>query len=534
MWGHTMIMPLHSQSALLNLPMELLLIILRQLPHWALLQLAKACRPLNHLCIPILLEHHGVVDPRSSCEIILRHGSYPDALSGLFVATYIHKLRRLSCKFDDSALYPSTVGLVPFSTRSIRRLQKFIARLSSIEEIVITFGMINVNWSLNDTIMKDLVHSLQDLFNTIRSKSCTSLQILHGGTLFGRSYTFEIVETWKELFWTTMRRTLVQNFCPNNNQLHGDRWYYLRNGTGFPLIKWAPNPSFTNRLTTLSITSAFLLLPPCAGWTYALMEHSPITSLTLSLPCFIPITQWRLAILPRISQALPQLHELSLPHISEGLLPTILVFLSQLPLLRKVSLGPTKEGHYYPLGRNDQPILNHLLSISGSPEQVWYILNYSVSCPNLLSVDIIVNRVYRNTAGLRSVAETLSRLRQRFAEMNVKPSISLHFKLYYEFPVEADNGLLTRPGWETLFQAVSGLSLDVPATPDQLMAGQRLEYILAWLALFPAIKRLSLSTEYGPVGVPLRLPDSMLRIIGPRCPGVGTILVNGEPNPVRG
>lgn len=529
-----MIMPLHSQSALLNLPMELLQIILRQLPHGALLQLAKACRRLNHLGIPILLEHHGVVDPRSSCEIILRHGSYPDALSGLFVATYIHKLRRLSCKFDDSALYPSTVGLVPFSTRNIRRLQKFIARLSSIEEIVLTFGTINVNWPLNDTIMKDLVHSFQDLFNTIGSMSCTSLQILHGGTLFGRSYTFEAVETWKELFWTTIRRSLVQKFCPNNNQLHGDRWYYLRNGTGFPLIKWAPNPSFTNRLTTLSITSAFLLLPPCAGWTYALMEHAPITSLTLSLPCFIPIAQWRLAILPRISQALPQLHELSLPHISEGLLPTILLFLSQLPLLRKVSLGPAKEGRYYPLGRSDQPILNHLLSISGSPEQVWYILNYSVSCPNLLSVDIIVNRVYRNTAGLRSVAETLSLLRQRFAEMNVKPSISLHIKLYYEFPLETDNGLSTRAGWETLFQAVSGISLDVPATPDQLMAGQRLEYILAWLTLFPAIKRLSLSTEYGPVGVPLRLPDSMLSLIGPRCPGVGTILVNGEPNPVRG
>lgn len=169
---------------LLDTPVEIIQEIVVCLPADSLLDLFAICHLLNYLSTSALLEHHGIRDP-TRCTFDLDNYTTgaplrADALCTLTAGLHIKHMKFLQCNLTICGYNGQWMWL---PSEHLLRLQRLIQRLTWIDEVILTFNM-ETETDLDDADLKSGIDILQNLLNTIITKSCKTLRIINSGSFF--------------------------------------------------------------------------------------------------------------------------------------------------------------------------------------------------------------------------------------------------------------------------------------------------------------------------------------------------------------
>lgn len=477
-------------STLTDLPNELLFSIFQELDDASIFQIGKLCRRLNEIAMPFILAREGLADP-GACSILKPyHEDYQDSLSALTLNFSIHSIDSLFCILDDATAdgYPATI---PSLTRSVERISQLVARLTFIDTFHITFHKADSRWSLDSEDVREFMAAFLHLLETLTTKSCRSLQILHPHPIaFNSGYDFDSMLAFK-----TKRLRIAD---PLSSPSHGDEWQYRLDPELNPLYP-IPFPSIQSSITTLDIISDFLFVPPFSKWTFHLMKISPITSLSISIHRFTRKDEFSLYILPRIINSVPKLQEIKLAFSCDDFTHILTKNLSRLPLLQKITTGllvyPNMTSNSNPQ-RSIPFTLPHLTSFTGSPEQGVVLLE-DMTCPQLHSVNLLIDISLRGKFDYSIAAHAFSNLARRFDTLKIRPRINVCLvtcggRPFGNNPDEES----PKPSWVRHFRSVSRLTLEMPRFfHDDNETSSQIDYALEWLSVFQGVVGLTLTTQ---------------------------------------
>ncbi|KAF7360699.1 Ribonuclease H-like protein [Mycena venus] len=116
-------------SGFLELPDDVLLIILGQLGSVELYGVSRLTRRLNLLALPLYFAQKGVSDPSQWCELrLVNSPAAADVLSALNSALFLREVKHISCHFKSG-------GYVFCYLNHIQRLTAFLAKFPSVEKV---------------------------------------------------------------------------------------------------------------------------------------------------------------------------------------------------------------------------------------------------------------------------------------------------------------------------------------------------------------------------------------------------------------
>ena len=482
-------------STLADLPNELLFAIFQDLDSSSVFQVGKICRQLNEVAIPFMLAREGLTDPGVYSVLEPYHEGYQDSLSALTVYFSIRSVDNLSCILNDVAIegYSATI---PSLTRSVERINNLVERLRFVNTFQIVFFKADSSWSLDSDDVRDFVGVFLHLLETLAKKSCKSFNILHPHPIaFNSGYVFKSRPT------KTKRVRIVDSLRPQSHDdiqlLQGDSWHYRLKRELNPLYL-VPFPPIQSSITNLEIISDFLFVPPFSKWTFHLMRNSPITSLSISMHRFIGKDEFNLCILPQIVDSVPKLQGIKLAFPSDNFMHILVQNLSRLPLLQRITTGL-----FYPniirsdsiSGQNIPFTLSHLTSFTGSPEQ-GVILLEGMICPELHSMNLIIDISLRGKFDYSIDADAFSKLDRHFDTLKIRPRINVCLVTCGGRPFGNNPDEGPKPNWIEHFRSVSHLTLEMPRFfSDDNETSYQIDYTLEWLSVFQRIKGLTLTTQ---------------------------------------
>ncbi|KAF8155810.1 hypothetical protein B0H34DRAFT_714930 [Crassisporium funariophilum] len=491
-----------SFATLADLPTELLLTIFQDLEEELLFGIGTLCRRLNDVAISLFLKQEGLPDPEKTSVIRPQHGGYGDVLSALTIHHSVQSIDQFFCILENQQADASSNGVsIRSLIRNVDRVNQLVQKLSSIGSVYITFFSAGTRWSLNSGVVYEFMAALLDLLETCLLKSCTSLHILHQHPMaIETGYTFEVTNTPVSATPKPQEsRHPVLSTTPLYTDLHGPGWRYRRGLDGIEPLPISPPPAtLQSKLTKLDLYSDFLFVPPLSTWTFAIMKSSPITSFTMSLPHLISKDEFHHFIFPQMVDLLPGLLELRLSFPTDDFLATVVQNLHRFQRLRKLTYGLTF------FTRNLIPVVKvsarrpcslfNLESFTGSPEQAVHLFENTFRCPNLRSVNVLIDVSFRGRYDYDAIAASFSRMNQRFTDMAIKPMISVCFTNHGGRPSHPkDEG---EPHWVRHFSVVSRLTLELPLFfRDKRELPQQIEHVVAWLNVFRGLEALTLTTR---------------------------------------
>ncbi|KAF8182305.1 hypothetical protein BJ912DRAFT_829758, partial [Pholiota molesta] len=486
-----------STAAFDALPLELLWAIFDVSDHKSILNLAKTCHRLNSIAVPIFLQRLNITQPAESVFIRPLHNDYADQLSGLTVDFSFVSIKHFVCVLNNRQntsrdWQEDFRSLSPIEglTKNIKRVNQLLSRLESVGSVCIVFYPMGGFWSLQSAVVEGFVTAFFELLNTIVSRACASLQILHPHPIAMKPpYRFHLFKG------TDLENIMIKGLSMmklRDNELEGDGWKFrqLFKYNGSP----SPPPQLTTmiNLTTLELNSDFLLLPPFASWTFAVMKQSQVTSLSLSLPYIISKDEFRYYIFPHIIDALPDLQEIRLAAQMDEFLVSAIDFLPKLQHLKKITFGASRHGQFPPPPSYElstsQLRLSSLSVFTGYVEQASYLLG-NIACPMLSSINLIIDDT-RGRADYIPIEKRLSALRNRLAQMGIVPTINVCIK-------NPSHGIQQTEDrdWTGSFSTVSRLTLELPILPnDDTWFIRQMEYVMGWLNGFTELTGLTLTT----------------------------------------
>lgn len=493
-----------STTAFDALPLELLWAIFDLSDHKSILNVGKTCHRLNSIAVPIFLQRINITQPAESVFIRPLHNDYADQLSGLTVDFSFVSIKHFVCVLNNRQNISRdwqedfrSLSPIEGLTKNIKRVNQLLYRLKSVGSVCIVFYSMGGFWSLRSAVVEDFVTAFFELLNTIVSTACASLQILHPHPITSKPpYKFQLRKD------TDLENIVIKGLSMmklRDNELEGDGWRYrqLFKYNGSP----SPPPQLTTmiNLTTLELNSDFLLVPPFASWTFAVMKQSQVTSLSLSLPSVISKDEFHYYIFPHIIDALPDLQEIRLAAYRDEFLISAIDFLPKLQHLKKITFGASQYGQFPPPSyelSTSQLRLSSLSVFTGYIEQASYLLG-NITCPMLSSINLIIDDT-RGRANYIAIGKKLSALRDRLAQMGIVPIINVCLSNHghgKQTPLPAYSAFEDRD-WTGSFSAVSRLTLELPILPnDDTSFIRQMEYVMGWLDVFTGLIGLTLTTR---------------------------------------
>ncbi|KAG6876653.1 hypothetical protein C0993_001448 [Termitomyces sp. T159_Od127] len=293
---------LQEQSSLLSLSTELVLLILGLSSNPTLIAIAKTCRRLHYLALPIYLARYGIASSPAPRSFALRDKALR-ALPGLSAAVFITSADDLWCKFQGPEEF--------YFQRGVRDLHAFVHGLSSVSRVSLDVGNIDTRWidGLATAVSDAWKPTFIRMLDAALERGCTSLTVAHGHFLVASS--FERPQVVPE------RTFLGLSFPPRRKRLSSARVL----------------PG--NTLASFNIHSNMLLAQPFYDWTLRTLHANPITSLSLRVPGLAQDT-WPL-VLGAIT--LPSLASFSAESLDIAF-PTLLLFLRRHPTISALTLHP--------------------------------------------------------------------------------------------------------------------------------------------------------------------------------------------------
>ena len=529
-----------THPGLLDLPTELILSILREVPNPTLQDCTRVSHLFNRLAVSVLLEKEGIRDPAQLCRLRLytnpKRNTDINPLSALLASTTLQRFKHLTVQLSRTQHWPSALT---DGVRTLRQLHRLLMKLSSIDDFSLTLNILGTR-PLDDAELKRSAAVLQDLLNAAVEKSCQGLKIANIGLPFSRCYAFSESSgkdnpsgLLKTLRKRLKRRSISDAVKDNNNAMDSDAGRYERVG-GRERVFFSCSPAAlqNTKVRRLTIGTADMLFPPCSNWTFPMMKHSPITTFTLTL-------NWKGPLEKKVSEAefsltfarlVDSLPEISGLYLIDASVPTIL---SALPWINQFGLLINLQFFIRSGSKIDERLTKSLDSFSldlpdlhwlyGPHEIITFIFSHPVKLPRLRSVCLSFS--YKTVGcplDVLSIAEILGSLRRRVQQSH--PLVTFFVEIEFDsnfFGIHPSliNGI--RPElteWEEELATLSRLTIVVPG--PSMMTERFYPRILGCLTLFPGLTRLGLQTAprlvelYPPLVIKRWILDGIKR----RCP----------------
>ena len=511
---------------LLDLPVEIIQAILVCLPANSLLNLFRTCHSLNYLFTSAILEHHGIRDPSTNCTFALDTTRSPlkaDALSALLAGLHIKRMIFLRCNLKTSWYWGGYRGGQwnwPAS-QCLPRLHRLIQRLTSIDEVVLSFNM-DRDIVLSDAYLKSGIDILQNLLNLIITKSCKSLRIINPGSFFGKSYIYNQPDSGSSIT-QGLRRFVHCNDLPD--------WQYTRNGSRGTRLFLTCSPAALQKvaLTRMEIDALSLFTPPCSNWTFTMLKQSQIETLTLNLiwpklgytPAERSLIFSRLAV--AVQASVRSLCIVDVTHILETL-----GFIAQLPLLDTLNFNiwTWKAGLSDEFTTTSFPIILNMKTMTAPAEMLFFMFSRPLTAPRLREIFLAF---YINKEGMFDITTTATSIaRLRHA---VGPNVDLFPMIHMDSVPPSMESLCNGiqpicPIWEHEFSKFTTVCLAGEMT--LLDSPNKFRIILGLLTLFSGIEQLHIRLRPSPKvdPSPIHLKPWMVKAILNRSPNITSILFN--------
>jgi len=472
-----------SPATLSDLPTELLLILFEQLKADSILNIGLTCRVLNRVAIPHFLERMGMPNPQKLAVIRPGHAGCADKLTGLMINFTLTSIERLVCVLDNQKAEDCYYDRPGPLTRNMGRIHQLIGRLSSVGAVSLVFLSAEDKWTLRSDVVGKFLSSFIEFLELLLLKSCSSIQLVHSYPLsIEPSVSFQRGTGTKNSRFRRFSRLLTHHSSTDPVT------YTPLKSSPLPIPSQIPSPNTLacSHLQVFDFRMDFLLAPRLLEWTFAIMKHSPIKSLTLSAIEKKRQREFHEYLFPRIVRLLPGLQDIKLHFEGNEFLPTILQNLPLFPRLKTVTLAVAKAAKS-PLDLNSTMNLHfpQLTSFNASLDQIMYFFNQNITCPILTSMGII-HTLSPNSGAL---GESLAALANHLSRLHLSPTISLCLDHIYGCLEFSEPG---PPSWTASSHIISRLTLVQPTFPKkQQELGSQIENVLAWLSLFQGIKRLT-------------------------------------------
>ncbi|KAJ7511351.1 hypothetical protein B0H11DRAFT_2269087 [Mycena galericulata] len=315
-----------GQVGLLDLPTELLVNIFENptFPTATLYALAFLCRRLHFIALPIYIARSGMDYTTNSVVITMATDCW-DLLGALQKSLIFPEIENITCIFP----HPSCTSIFPILFH-LRRLQSFVSRLHSLKQVTLE---LDTAWNVclsrvkNNVGLRAWAAQLEALLNIIVARGCTSLTMIYGAH-FTQSVALDSTENPRGPVSGLRARI--------DRLLHRGEIRTVEIGVGINLPSALARSS---RLSSLNIQSAILIRPPGLQWTLAALQKCNITSLTLCHNVADADT-WG-TVLPLLASAAPGLTSVVLLDAQYVHDADLLTFLSRLPFLTHLTIWST-------------------------------------------------------------------------------------------------------------------------------------------------------------------------------------------------
>ncbi|KAF8210969.1 hypothetical protein K438DRAFT_1959174 [Mycena galopus ATCC 62051] len=397
--------PSQRQNHFAGLPDSSIRCILQFLEDRELFDLSMTCVQMHKPALSMLLARHNIPDPLDEVEIW-----FPDLwpLRVLRIALFVPTINRLSLRFSSPGTFPPWAPYPPLTVEQLqttiacllgemRHLRRLFSKLESIHEIILTFPG-SLEWNLRDVnlergdsadvfpwpqIVSFLHHALTNHCTSLKVESSTfwSQARVRPGNAAGRSLS-----------------ALFRRF------LHRDREMDMSALARWDGIKYRPRMqphaaagSSGGSLTHFHLQSTLLLFPSAAGWTFSILQNSPIVSLHIS---GLEISRWDWELIaPKLVEAVPNLLELHLD--DRSIEPDCLMqMLRRLPRLTNLTLGSLMSVYvkhpllFPPFSRWFLPALQNLVKLSASTCYATLFLMHRNPPPALSQLEVTPIDIY--------------------------------------------------------------------------------------------------------------------------------------------
>ncbi|KAG6879169.1 hypothetical protein C0992_004702 [Termitomyces sp. T32_za158] len=485
------------QSGLLSLSTELVVLILDWTSNPTLVSIAKTCRRLHYLALPIYLARYGIASNPTPRSFVLREKALR-ALPGLSTACYVTSADDIWCKFQGPEEF--------YFQRGVVDLCCFVHGLSSVASVSLDVGNIDTRWvdglatAASDTWKPKFIRML----DTALARGCKSLTVAHGHFLVSSSLLkASKPETVPRLSWLPRRKQRAK-------------------------VDIAPG----NTLAAFSIHTNMLLTPPFYDWTLHTLHANPITALSLRVPG-LSQDAW-LQILDALT--LPSLSSFSAETIDIAF-PALLLFLRRHPTITTLNLHPhfphprtTTLSKPKPANHRKNnllpklttaPLLPSLAALGGSPGNTTALLSHLRADTALRVRDISLvlpmhQRLFHASDYDALTAHIVGVVKGR----SVRPaSLALRFAVPYE--------TLRPPGDDGRAKALLSCVETLAFSTDGHYAFARwvVPSLPAWLgANFVQLRNVALSEDCV-AGVDARRRQTVLQSIKDACPWVKNVII---------
>ncbi|KAF8198388.1 hypothetical protein K438DRAFT_1824320 [Mycena galopus ATCC 62051] len=498
---------------LLSLPNEVLILLFENsdFPLDSLPVLARLCRRLNFLALPIYFVRHGMPSPSQSAVIRLTKDGH-DMLAALKMALFVTSMKDIHFIFP----HPSCSSILPLLPH-LRRVRKFISRFPSIQKVILQLDARNsmCNSTGDDKTVRAWSHTLGSLLNCLVEKRCTEITVKYGGYLT-RSYTLAATGPTKRVrrIVKAIRRPFLSRAA-----MEGGDWEFRRSpeqGQKGALTSVPTKVSRSSTLTSLHIQSAVLIMPPCLSWTLSALRQCPITSLSL-FQISLKRDIWDAA-LSLIAKAAPKLTDLSLSELDSISDAEILTLCSRLPRLATLKIGFNEESQGLPTQctKGRIPEFSNLTTLVAPTDFIRYFMRPRLCLPKLVSLRIS----FRGPTSIPVISAQLSDICRLMAARTLSPSISLSLSLYPSIAADFNKFLELPNDVKKYFTCVASLVLEVsPFNPSQ---------IARWIRLiFPSVQHVSLTVTINLKPIADVYGDRLLQELSENRGSIQTIVVNG-------
>ncbi|KAJ7021509.1 hypothetical protein C8F04DRAFT_1140749, partial [Mycena alexandri] len=456
-----------------------------------LYSLAFLCRRLHFIVLPIYLALHGLT-PGSTSVVLPLQADRRDPLTALQTTFFTTpQTDNITCIFPPSRSMTLST-LLP----QLKRLENYIYNLASVKKVTLQMDLPDSMFlsTGNDDALRHWSVGLECLLNCILERNSRSLTMM-----YGRQFT----RTYSHVPSTTHRSSITRLLADFSRRLrsHDTETQDFRRveEQGDSRIELSVPASLNSsaQLSALVIQSAILILPPALRWTLAVLQHCPITSLTLDLR--VQLQDWAvwhtvISLIISAARGLTTLVLLEVNHIHDD---HIIEFIPQFGLLRHLTI--ISQG-VWELGLiNPPPQLPELETIRASPMFIDYLLRHPRCFPKIKSICVVWPKLLRATANVDVLMGAVSRIIEVLDERELSPGLSVSAStMLYPAVLLAQNSLGSFPAFCGRIQA-----LELTAKP---LYFPDIADMAAWTALFPHVRRiyitlarLSITTsDFGP------------------------------------
>ncbi|KAJ3517486.1 hypothetical protein NLJ89_g487 [Agrocybe chaxingu] len=497
---------------LLDLPNEIILSAVEELPDDSVYALAFVCRRLHHLVLPSYLARKGFGPGPGQYLSLFNHDAW-DAIRALKVALFKVKLRKLfylvDCKKDSGWL-----------AGEVETLKRVLDKVEVVEEVVVVFDRPGITVEgfpfilagdevgeghEEDRLISVLsTHARNVLDMIVSSGRCLSLSV--GGDVFPRPSDSDHQQLGSTVDnhpsrWQALRRRLVQHstYLPRNNS--------------------------QNSLTSFDLHTPVLFQPPLCLWTLDTLNYSTITKISINQQWTTDsnlgnIDQWSL-ILPHIS--MPSLTDFSLDYCAIWT-HDLIAFLRRHRSLQKLYIGHHVTNPPDPLRLGlfsfQKSALRNLTHLQAPANWLTFMLSNKRSLPALSSCTILVHPFGTDKLTLSSsLDDPLEPIVHRLRSLK-ELNLSLSFGAPLSDWIHVDPSLEPQDKTTTTTR-VHSLVTHIEACIRMYALPRLVSHKMPkWLAQFPALRRFAVYTMSGAGSFAPAQKELLLQGILESCPRV--------------